>query len=100
MSPESVREALTTVIDPEAGMNVLDLGLVYGIEVANARIRVRMTMTTPACPSASLLAEQAREAVRRAFPEAEAVDVELVWDPPWHPGRMSDDAKRRFGWRE
>lgn len=93
-----VRAALRSVIDPEVGMNVVDLGLVYGIEIAPDRVRVAMTMTTPACPMGSMIAEDAREAIRDIAPEAAEVDVQLVWDPPWDSSRMSEHAKKHFGW--
>jgi metal-sulfur cluster biosynthetic enzyme len=97
-SEDSVREALRSVIDPEAGMNIVDLGLVYGIEATAARIRVRMTMTTPSCPVGPMLVDEAKEAIRDALPEAAEVEVELVWEPPWHAGLMSERAKQHFGW--
>ena len=93
-----VRAALRSVIDPEVGMNVVDLGLVYGIEIAPNRVRVSMTMTTPACPMGSMITEDAREAIRDIAPEAAEVDVQLVWDPPWDSSRMSEHAKKHFGW--
>lgn len=97
-SEEVVRDALRGVIDPEVGMNVVDLGLVYGIEIAPGRVRVSMTMTTPACPMGSMITEDAREAIRDIVPEAAEVDVQLVWDPPWSPALMSAHARQRFGW--
>jgi len=95
---EAIRAALRSVIDPEVGMNVVDLGLVYGIEIAPDRVRVNMTMTTPACPMGAMITEDAREAIRDIAPEAAEVDVQLVWDPPWDSSMMSEHAKQRFGW--
>ncbi len=95
---EAIRAALRGVIDPEVGMNVVDLGLVYAIEIAPQRVRVAMTMTTPACPMGSMITEDAREAIRDIAPEGADVVVELVWDPPWGPERMSENARRHFGW--
>ena len=95
---EAIRAALRNVIDPEVGMNVVDLGLVYGIEIAPNRVRVNMTMTTPACPMGSMITEDAREAIRDIAPEAAEIDVQLVWDPPWSPALMSEHAKQHFGW--
>ncbi len=94
----AIRDALRNVIDPEVGMNVVDLGLVYGIEIAPNRVQVNMTMTTPACPMGSMIAEDAREAIRDIAPEAAEIDVQLVWDPPWSPALMSEHAKQNFGW--
>jgi metal-sulfur cluster biosynthetic enzyme len=97
---DGIRDALRGVVDPEVGLNVVDLGLVYGIDVSAERIAVRMTMTTPACPVADTLVESARAAVRAAAPEVADVEVELVWDPPWNPDMMSEIARNYFGWPE
>ena len=95
---DAVREALRQVEDPEAGMNVVDLGLVYLIDVAAGAVRVDMTMTTAACPMADMLVEQARDAIGAIVPAGTRVDVRLVWDPPWTPDRMTGIAKDHFGW--
>lgn len=97
---ERVREALREVIDPEVGMNVVDLGLIYGIAPETDRIRITMTMTTPACPMGDYLMERVKEATREAVPDMREVEVDLVWDPPWGPAMMSDHAKQHFGWTE
>ena len=91
-------DALRTVIDPEVGENIVDLGLVYRIECRPGAVDVQITMTTPACPAAGSIAEEAEAAIRNACPEAEEVSVEVVYDPPWTPERMSETVKRRFGW--
>jgi metal-sulfur cluster biosynthetic enzyme len=98
MSEDDVRAALKTVEDPEAGMDIVELGLVYAIEAGDERIRVEMTMTSPACPAAPYLVDEATAAIRAVAPADADVQVELVWEPPWTPDRMSDEAKARFGW--
>jgi len=95
---DAVREALRGVDDPEAGMNIVDLGLVYGIEVAPDSVHVDLTMTTAACPMADMITEQVRSAITAIVPEGTAVDVRLVWDPPWTPDKMTGIAKEHFGW--
>ena len=95
---ESIRNALMDVVDPEVGMNVVELGLVYGVEVTPERIRVQMTMTSQACPMGDMIVESARNAIRGAAPGMEDIEVELVWAPPWTPNRMSESARDRFGW--
>jgi metal-sulfur cluster biosynthetic enzyme len=95
---DAVREALRQVDDPEAGMNIVDLGLVYAIEIAPEAGRVDVTMTTAACPLADTIIDEARKAVAEVVPAGTSVDVRLVWDPPWTPERMSGLAKERFGW--
>lgn len=98
LSQESVREALQHVIDPEVGVNIVDLGLVYRIEVMDKRVEVDMTMTSAACPLGAQLQEEAQAAIRRHLPEAESIAVQLVWGPPWTPERMSPRARRQLGW--
>ncbi len=91
-------EALRTVLDPEVGENVVDLGLVYRVECAPGRVEVDLTMTSPACPMAGSIAEDAERAIRDACPAAREVRVDVVYEPPWTPERMSEAARRRFGW--
>lgn len=95
---EGVREALRSVDDPEVGMSIVDLGLIYRIDVAPERVCVEMTMTTQACPMGDLITDNARRVVVALVPDGVAVDVELVWDPPWTPDLMSESAKQTFGW--
>ena len=97
-SEERVREALRSVDDPEVGMNIVDLGLVYRVDIAPELVRVELTMTTPACPMGELITDSARRAVAAALPQNVAVDVVLVWEPPWTPDRMSESARQTFGW--
>ncbi|OGA37992.1 MAG: hydroxylase [Betaproteobacteria bacterium RIFCSPLOWO2_12_FULL_68_19] len=98
MEEDSVREALRSVEDPEAGMSIVDLGLVYGITLEPGRVRVEMTMTSPACPVAPYLVDESVAAIRAVAPEGTDVQVDLVWEPPWTPERMSAEAQRKFGW--
>jgi metal-sulfur cluster biosynthetic enzyme len=95
---ETLRNALRTVIDPEAGMNIVDLGLVYRLEASEATVSVDMTMTSPACPMGEMIVEEAETALRKVMPPAQELQVNLVWSPPWEPSLMSDDAKQHFGW--
>ena len=95
-NPGRIRELLREVIDPELGVNIVDLGLVYAIEVDDRAVHVRMTMTTPSCPMGSMLAEEARAVVRRQFTN-HLVDVDLVWDPPWRAEMMSRLARLELG---
>jgi len=94
----AVRAALRQVEDPEAGMNIVDLGLVYLIEVAASHVRVDLTMTSAACPMSESVVADAYAAIAAVAPEGTAIDVRLVWDPPWTPDRMSDLAREHFGW--
>jgi len=92
-----VLDALREVIDPEIGVNVVDLGLVHEAGVAGGRARVVMTMTTPACPLGASMADEARAAIRRCVPGVTSVAVELVSEPRWAPSMMSTEARRQLG---
>lgn len=92
-----IEEALRQVIDPELGLDVVDLGLVYGIELEGAAVRVALTMTTPACPLGEQIVRDAEDRLR-AIDGIDDVSVELVWDPPWDPTRMSPAARDALGW--
>ena len=94
-----VLEALRHVVDPEIGINVVDLGLVYEASARDGHVRVVMTMTTPACPLGESLAEDARAAIREHVSPVKSVAVDLVWEPPWQPSMMSDAARAQLGWR-
>ncbi|HSD42785.1 MAG TPA: metal-sulfur cluster assembly factor [Burkholderiales bacterium] len=95
---DAVWDALRTVNDPEVGMNVVDLGLVYRVDVQGADVHVELTMTSPACPLGDVIVENAAGAIRAAAPAAGKIDIALVWDPPWTPDRMSEAARAKFGW--
>ena len=93
---ERVVEALKKVYDPEIPVNVYDLGLVYGIEVEDKKVKIRMTLTAPGCPLAAYLPSLIEETVKREVPEVEDVKVEMVWDPPWTPLRITEAGRRRL----
>jgi metal-sulfur cluster biosynthetic enzyme len=95
---DAIRDALRAVIDPEAGMNIVDLGLVYGIEVAGDVARVAITMTSPACPMGEMILDEVGAILRAALPAGARTEVELTWTPPWDPSMMSEEARRHFGW--
>lgn len=85
--------AIATVYDPEIPVNIYELGLIYAIEICDdGRVKVEMTLTAPACPSAQELPVQVREALM-TVPGVTDAEVETVWDPPWDPTRMSDEAQ-------
>lgn len=87
-----VAEMLRYVIDPELGINIVDLGLVYGVRVKGGRVEVDLTMTTPACPLSSYITQQI-EATLRPLPCVEDVRVELVWSPRWSPAMMAPEVR-------
>jgi metal-sulfur cluster biosynthetic enzyme len=91
-----IREALRTVIDPELGVNIVDLGLVYRIDVEGPRVRVEMTMTSPACPMGVYLKTLVEAAINGPVPGVQHVEVRLVWEPTWDPNMMSDAGRRQL----
>ena len=97
MTDADIRDALRDVIDPELGVNIVDLGLVYGIAIDGTRVRVTMTMTSPACPLGEYLKDLVQSAVKARVPDVSDVEIEIVWEPIWEPAMMSDDAKRQLG---
>ena len=89
-------EALRQVIDPEIGCNILDLGLVYGVAFAAGKVRVTMTLTTPGCP----MHESIAAGVKNMLLNIEGisnVEVDVVWDPPWHPSMMTEVGRSMTG---
>jgi metal-sulfur cluster biosynthetic enzyme len=93
---EEVMEALSNVIDPELGLDFVELGLVYGVEIDGANVRVTYTLTTPGCPIGPQVAEQMEEFVGEVE-GVQSVQSELVFTPAWSPERMSEDAKFALG---
>jgi metal-sulfur cluster biosynthetic enzyme len=93
---EEVYEALRQVEDPELGMDIVELGLLYDVEVQDHRVKVTHSLTSMGCPAGPMIQEDINR-VAREVPGVEDVDIELTWDPPWTPERMSDDAKFILG---
>jgi metal-sulfur cluster biosynthetic enzyme len=91
-------QALARVLDPEIGLDIVALGLVYGVDVAENAVRVRITMTSAACPMGDMIVDDAEAMLARALPPGVAVHIALVWDPPWSPERMSAAARESLGW--
>ncbi len=97
LDEEQVKEALFAVNDPEIGMSIIDLGLVYDIAIdPEDRVSIEMTLTSPGCPLGDVITQQIDGALKAIG--AKATDVEIVWSPPWTPEMMSEDAKERLGW--
>ncbi|MCA0241356.1 MAG: metal-sulfur cluster assembly factor [Proteobacteria bacterium] len=95
---QPVHHALRRVADPEVAMNIVDVGLVYGVEVEDQRLRLLLTMTSAACPVADVIVDDCQTELARVLPDGMAVDVELVWEPPWTPDRLSARARALMGW--
>ncbi len=93
---ESVIAALKDIYDPEIPVNIYDLGLIYGVEVDEGHVVVNMTLTTPNCPVAETMPTEVELRVG-TVPGVGVVDVNLVWDPAWDPGKMTDEARLELG---
>lgn len=98
VTEDVIREALKDCYDPEIPVNVVDLGLVYGITIVDDWVGVKMTLTTQGCGLSEQIASQVREKVL-SVPGVNDADVRLVWQPAWHPSMMSDEAKKKLGVR-
>lgn len=88
-----VLETLREVIDPEIGCNIVDLGLVYGVAVADGTVKVTLTLTTPGCPMHESISWGVKNALLN-LEEVTGAEVEVVWDPPWHPSMMTEEGRR------
>ncbi len=103
LNEDMVRSALKNVIDPEIGLNIVDLGLVYGVDIADEgkSVRVDMTLTTPACPAGPMILDSAKQEVttlKDVYPNLEDININLVWTPFWNPSMMSEDAREELGY--
>jgi metal-sulfur cluster biosynthetic enzyme len=100
-SKSEILEALKEVYDPEIGVNIVDLGLVYGVDWEDERghVHVDLTLTSPGCPLGPEIIRDIKRELR-ALTDIRDVDVDLVWSPLWHPRMMSDDAKEELGYDE
>lgn len=93
LTEDALIAAIGTVYDPEIPVNIYELGLIYAIDIHDdGKVKVEMTLTAPGCPSAQELPEQVHNAVM-TVPGVTACDVETIWDPPWDPSRMSEEAR-------
>jgi len=95
---DAVRDLLRQVVDPEVGVNIVDLGLVYRIELAPQRLQIEMTMTSPACPMGEMIMDDAYAALAAGLPPAYTSEILLVWEPPWDPSMMSERSRQNLGW--
>ena len=93
VTEEQVREAIRVVEDPEIGISIVDLGLVYGATVEDRTVKVTMTLTSPFCPVGPYITSQV-EAVVAALPDVEKVDVDITFSPPWDPKTMASEEVR------
>ena len=95
ISEEKVFETLKSVYDPELPVNIVDLGLIYDVQISGRNVQVKMSLTTPGCGMGAVIAKQAEDAIKTLG--AKNVMVQIIWDPPWNPDMMSDEAKQKLG---
>ena len=96
VTEEEVMNVLKQCYDPEIPVNIVDLGLIYGVSIEDKTVDVDMTLTSPGCPMHSLIARDVKQKLE-TIPGLEKVNVRVVWDPPWTPDRMSEEAKKTLG---
>ncbi|MGH7827104.1 MAG: metal-sulfur cluster assembly factor [Candidatus Binatia bacterium] len=96
VTKEQIYEALQECYDPEIPVNIVDLGLVYDVQVEDEKVAVKMTLTAPGCGMGSMIAADARQKILALEGVIDAT-VDLVWDPPWDPSRISEEAKQKLG---
>ena len=96
LSVDAVMTALRDVTDPEMHVNIVDLGLVYGIKIDRGIVAVEMTLTSPACPVAPLILQAVEECVRKLH-GVKSVNIDVVWEPPWSLDKMSEEARVELG---
>ena len=94
-TPETVLDALKNVMDPELPVSIVDLGLIYNVETADNNIDIKMSLTTPGCSMGSAITSQVENVLYALG--AKTVLVEIIWDPPWNPNMMSEEAKNKLG---
>ena len=94
---DDIYDALSTVIDPEVGFNLVEMGLIYGVKIdEDGSVTVDMTLSTPSCPLHEMLTNWAKDAVMKVD-GVESVKINLVFDPPWNPTMASDEVKKKLG---
>ncbi len=96
VTKEQVYEALQDCYDPEIPVNIVDLGLVYDVEVEDDAVAVKMTLTAPGCGMGGMIASNAQSLIME-IPGVKEANVDLVWDPPWDPSRISEEAREKLG---
>jgi metal-sulfur cluster biosynthetic enzyme len=99
LTPEGVMAELSAILDPEFGLSIVELGLIYDVLISDARVTAVMTLTSPYCPAGDVIMDGVRSVLERIGGER-AVDVQLVWTPPWTPARMTRAACDELGWKE
>ena len=93
---ESIYEALRDCYDPEIPVDIVSLGLVYGVTIVDDWVGVKMSLTSPGCPASDMISQQVKDRLKK-IPGVSDADVRIVWQPEWNPSMMSEEAKRKLG---
>ncbi len=96
VTEDKILQVLSNVYDPEIPIDIVNLGLIYGIDIDGGNVRISMTMTAPGCPASTQIASESKFLVGE-IPGVENVEIDLVWDPPWDPSKMSEEAQDSLG---
>lgn len=96
LTPSSIRQVLSQIIDPEVGASIVDMGLIYDIRLGDNEVDIDMTMTSPACPMGEMILEDIDQTLHHYLPNGMSHKVNVVWDPPWDPSKMSPALRQRF----
>ncbi|MFP4045550.1 MAG: metal-sulfur cluster assembly factor [Candidatus Aenigmatarchaeota archaeon] len=99
VSEEKIREVLGDIEDPEMGMDIVNMGFIREVETEGGEVKIEMTLTSPGCPLHRMFTDKVKDRVSE-MDGVEDVNVELVFDPPWSPEMMSDEAKKKLGWHD
>lgn len=97
VNKDEVMTVLKKCYDPEIPINIVDLGLVYDVDIVEEKVQVRMTLTAPGCPASAYIGSDVKRKIE-SLPGVKEATVQIVWDPPWTPESMSETAKKQFGW--
>ncbi len=97
VTEDKVIEILSDIYDPEIPVDIVNLGLIYGVSVENGNVNVKMTLTSPGCPTAGQMVQEAQMLIEE-LPGVKEAKVDVVWDPPWDPSKMSEEAKKALGY--
>lgn len=95
---ESILKLLKTIIDPETGINIVDMGLIYEVASSEEGVFIKMGMTSAACPMGDLILADMNRALRTIYVTPNKIDIEVTFNPPWEPSMMSESARKEFGW--
>ncbi|MDH5720331.1 MAG: metal-sulfur cluster assembly factor [Spirochaetia bacterium] len=98
MKTEEILNSLKNVIDPEIGINIVDLGLIYNVEIKENEISIDLTMTSRGCPMHQHICDEIVKALKKEHTNIVNVETNLVWEPEWSPEKMSADARKKLGW--